>query len=84
MDNEVEIDDLFKSTGTISMTDGNESERVQKKSLCDECGQEFEASTSCGSIFNPFIRIGTSARTVEKPVDVGSNWRGTSRESTWV
>ena len=25
------------------MTDGNESEQVQKKSLCSECGKEFEA-----------------------------------------
>ena len=43
MHKEVEIDDLFKSRGKISMTDGNESEQVQKKSLCSECGQEFEA-----------------------------------------
>ena len=43
MHKEVEMDDLFKSRGKISMTDGNESEQVQKKSLCSECGKEFEA-----------------------------------------
>ena len=45
LDTEVEMDNLFKSTGMESMSDGNNCELTNKKStqLCSECGQDFEA-----------------------------------------
>ena len=69
LDKEVEIDNFFKSTGMASRTDGNEPEPEKKKSLCSECGKEFEA-------FNHlWVHIQSDHQHRHKCKNCGQSWR---------